>query len=479
LWGLFKGKYRLDLKINALPAYGSSNVICDLKVERNIRFFWGLIGTGWVKTSDAQPRPSPSNLIPWDCVPGGTQSSSGRSGGFSQSGTVGGFSGENFENRTLWGWLLEGLSRPLISVTQSIDIPFNQDIFSFVPITSALDIQNPTLASFYQTHVFPVGGLSGSASSGYMAQNKFTGIINDQSATLYNANHTDFTVRNSQWIFNEMENNSQTYDCEDYCENSMSITGANEICSTAIYKVKGLFPGATVTWSATPSNMVVFDCDTCAQTTITRNGSANGQTTITANISGPCGNTNLTIPITVGVPNNPLSIYGIPDNYNSCKNSIFNVTGSGGFGNSVWTVEGGQIISGQGTSEIYIQLDNTPGNGFYIGLFESNACGLSSVLATKQGNILDCDGGGGTTTRISPNPTNGQLTVAVTDVKTTRNSIKAIIVRNKMGRIFTKMEFPKGVTQHTFNIRNLPNDLYLIEIFDGKVWLEHKVILRN
>ncbi|MEO6682575.1 MAG: T9SS type A sorting domain-containing protein, partial [Ginsengibacter sp.] len=114
-----------------------------------------------------------------------------------------------------------------------------------------------------------------------------------------------------------------------------------------------------------------------------------------------------------------------------------------------------------------------------IGLFESNACGLSSVLATKQGNILDCDGGGGTTTRISPNPTNGQLTVAVTDIKTTRNSIKALIVRNKMGRIFTKMEFPKGVTQHTFNISNLPNDLYLIEIFDGKVWLKHKVILRN
>lgn len=50
LWGLFKGKYRLDLKINALPAYGSTNIICDLKVERNVKLFWGLIGTGWVQT---------------------------------------------------------------------------------------------------------------------------------------------------------------------------------------------------------------------------------------------------------------------------------------------------------------------------------------------------------------------------------------------------------------------------------------------
>ncbi len=68
---LFRNKYRLAVQINALPAYGTQAQICSVVMERNIRLFQGLIGTGWKTTSNSSARISPANTFPWDGVPGG------------------------------------------------------------------------------------------------------------------------------------------------------------------------------------------------------------------------------------------------------------------------------------------------------------------------------------------------------------------------------------------------------------------------
>jgi hypothetical protein len=364
---------------------------------------------------------------------------------------------------------------------------FIQRRFSFIPTTSALDIGQGNTALTNGNYIARYVGATPPAAPFNTPFANFATAFNQDGSQwnfdnnnfrrLNNEPHEGFFIRNANWLANEMNgiNNIRT-NCEAFCTNG-AITGNTTICNSQTLSAP-FGVGVTYIWSVGNPSLVTL-MPNGNNVLVTRNGNANGETTITANISGACGNVNLSVPITVGVPTFPLTINGIPDNYNGCKNAIFNVTGGSGGGNSVWTVLGGQIISGQGTSEIYIQLDNTPGTGFYIGLSESNACGLSNVLATKQGNIVDCDGGGGTTTRISPNPTNGQLTVSITDIKTTKFSIKAIIVRDKMGKIFTKMEFPKGVSQHTFNIGHLPNDMYFIDIFDGKAWKVHKIILRR
>jgi len=298
-----------------------------------------------------------------------------------------------------------------------------------------------------------------------------------------NEDHLQISPRNGNFVADELSRlttnpvgNPPQTNCSAFCANG-AITGNTTICTSQTLTAPF---GVGVTYNWVVGNTALVTPTPIGNTLLlTRNGTASGQTTVTVFMSNVvCGNTTLTIPIIVGVPTSPLTIYGIPDNYNGCRNAVFNVTGGTGGGNSVWTVLGGQIVNGQGTSEIYIQLDNTPGNGFYIGLAESNACGFSSVLATKQGNIVDCDGGG-TTTRISPNPTNGQVRIETTDIKTSKNYIKTIIVRNKLGKVFTKIELPKGVTQHTMNIGNLPNDIYLIDIFDGTGWRVHKLILQK
>jgi hypothetical protein len=212
-----------------------------------------------------------------------------------------------------------------------------------------------------------------------------------------------------------------------------------------------------------------------------------GQGTNSATIQGT-GNGNMIIRATAnnyidektvhnGVPTDPVQILGIPDNYQGCKNSDFNVY-TDRMGNFTWDVIGGQILTGQGTTEIRIRLDNSPGNGFYIGVFESNNCGISSVLGTKQGMIIDCDGGGSTTTRVSPNPTTGQIIIAI-NPKNIGLSIKEYIIKNKMGKVFAKQKLSNDVNQYSLNIASLPNDIYLIDIFDGKKWNTHKIILQK
>lgn len=100
------------------------------------------------------------------------------------------------------------------------------------------------------------------------------------------------------------------------------------------------------------------------------------------------------------------------------------------------------------------------------------------MLGTTQGTIIYCDGGGGsTTTRVSPNPTNGQTNISF--VSEFQNlSINQIIVKNKMGRLFINQKVGK-LKKYNLNLSTLPNDVYLIEIFDGKVWNSHKVILQK
>jgi hypothetical protein len=261
-------------------------------------------------------------------------------------------------------------------------------------------------------------------------------------------------------------------------EPPITISGSQgTICSgSATYSITGMPSGASVIWSLSNStDASIVGCTTCQSVTVSRTTSTNTETVLTATVTDCAFTYTKYYRIILGTMTEPITIYGIPDNYQGCKNADFNVTASRS-GNMVWSVIGGQILYGQGTTEIRVQLDNSPGT-FYIGIAENNSCGLSTVLGTKQGTIIECDGGGGgsTTTRISPNPTTGQLIISIDDKKK-GTLIKEIVIKNRMGRIFNRQKFVSGVTQHNFNVSNYPNDIYIIDVFDGSNWSSHKII---
>lgn len=115
-----------------------------------------------------------------------------------------------------------------------------------------------------------------------LAQNDDVSSSNHFSSLTYN-----FNV--SQEYFIRVENMSQNvtgyYNLSigNPFTNPISIAGNENLCPSGTYSVTGLPTGATVSWSASPSNLVSFGCSTCSQTTITSIGS--GEVTLTATAS--------------------------------------------------------------------------------------------------------------------------------------------------------------------------------------------------
>jgi hypothetical protein len=234
----------------------------------------------------------------------------------------------------------------------------------------------------------------------------------------------------------------------------LNITATNLICDPVNWVVNG--PATIIGGQGT--------------NTVSLQASGNGIIIITGNAGGYTDSKTFT----AGPPTDPLTIYGIPDNYSMCKQQVFNVTTDAG-GYLTWEVLGGQILNGQNTSGITIRLDNYPG-GYYIGLFQSNACGISNVLAYKQGTIIDCDSDGETTTRaaISPNPTSRQIQIDITGSKAT--AIKEVIITDKAGNTKKRFTYSKNIKTVTINLADLPTDVYIVQIYDGINWISKKVV---
>jgi subtilisin family serine protease len=253
---------------------------------------------------------------------------------------------------------------------------------------------------------------------------------------------------------------------------SLSISGSGFICTSETYSLN---TNSSVTWSVSPSGLVNIS-PSGNQVTVTR--VFDGPFTLSATVSAGCG-----VPVTrqllSGTTSTPSTsiIGGIPNNYQFCIGSSFNVysTISPLPVTNNWSVLGGTITAGQGTPHLNIQLDNTPG-GYAIMVPYIDACG-TQIIAQLQGQIVDngCQGSNTQTSiyqrklSIFPNPTADILNVLIefTDdledydyeipnLKVFRNTdsdrIKKKFNSLKLGK--TVSEFGGGVSFDTFvNVR--------------------------
>jgi hypothetical protein len=269
-------KWWLTSQLNALPNNGVDNIEY-FKFERRIKL-WG-IGFGW-KTLSEHTRQNPVGYVGWDAAPGGTQSIKDRTDGGLSTGTQ---SQPFYKN--WYGF-------PFASLKAGVNLSLNQDVFSFVPTVSALDA--PFGISLNTVFNFTANGNSNTATFKYQAQSKETG------STLFNRNHTDYTPRNAKWIYNEMENITQTVTCEEYCNNSnvYVISGTRLICSSASYSIANLPTGSTVTWSLSSPSTALSLIPNGNQVTVTNNNSGIANRTLIATITVP----NCAIPIVISKP---------------------------------------------------------------------------------------------------------------------------------------------------------------------------------
>jgi hypothetical protein len=358
---------------------------------------------------------------------------------------------------------------------------YNQGVainFTFVPVGSALDVSPYTTPVFSQKYVNGTNQSYPSTSETFIAQETV-----QNNAALTNNVHIRFTARNSQWLFNEMENLNNNLNCSNECSNPFTIVGDDPVCTTKVFSLsKPVQRGATITWSVTPSTLASVT-STGNQTTLTRLG--NGDVTLTATINNGCPNTNATTIVHVGVPPAPTQMYfnGVGySNYTQdlCLNRIVNyeilvdpVAGASSYYWSIGAPNAVTLNSGQGSDVINATVYGTTGSSLTFAVQAVNACGTGYPIQV-DGEVCGF-GLERNSFAASPNPTTGdvQIEALATDKATT---IKEIQVTDKFGNIKKTIKLNTSPKKHKINIADLPADVYIIRIYDGKTWVSKKVI---
>lgn len=85
---------------------------------------------------------------------------------------------------------------------------------------------------------------------------------------------------------------------------------------------------------------------------------------------------------------------------------------------------------------------------------------------------------------VSPNPSSDNITIESATNSTAKETKKALEIRevelaDKMGIVRHRQKFTGGVTTANLSVNTLPNDLYILRIFDGKMWHSHKVLIQH
>jgi hypothetical protein len=276
---------KAEMMINALPEQGTSKRITFLRLRYEVRLFWYLkLNIDVLNIS----KNAPSYALPWDGSPGGTYSLSG--------GTT---SGSFQWNKLMW-------------------LGYNGNIsgeFSFVPTISALDISNPTSSSLAARFVGGVSSTSPSSANNFIAQERVS------NTSKYNIMHIGFTDRNSEWLFNEMQNNTTNIlNCSNECNLTVSISSTSSfVCGSIVYlSVPDFGNGTTYTWSVGPGLSIVSEQGT-HQIGITSTTGNYSSSAVSVNVNTKCGTVSSSTIMNIG--SGPASISNPYDM--SCYCQIF------------------------------------------------------------------------------------------------------------------------------------------------------------
>ena len=350
--------------------------------------------------------------------------------------------------------------------------------YTALPVGSALDVDPFNSSTFTEKYVNGFNPTFPSKGNTFIAQETNT------TRSLFNNASMRFTARNARFLFNEMEQLPNTEVCSSECSNPFTLNGPAVVCTSNIFTIPNLPRGLPVTWSSSPLNIVDIapSVNNTAEATVSRVSS--GNVTVTATINA-CGQTALSKAIRVGgFSSSDYPVFG-PNTLCTNATGFFNTYNLAGATNYAWF--GGTIVSGQGTPNVSIQAPSTSGS-MIVGVRVANSCDAGGSPGTKfvQVNTF-C----GNSFAVAPNPATYEVMVTLNEAGGTaavasRSALKIVprqtdIVQvrllDKMGNLLKIYNYAKGNRQARINVSGLVPDIYVLKIFNGVNWEDHKIMV--
>ncbi|MEP6737682.1 MAG: DNRLRE domain-containing protein, partial [Chryseolinea sp.] len=259
----FSGKrWKTNITINTTPATGTNQAYAaNIKIEKRIL---ALIPVNVTVFNGS--RNSIAGAYPWDTAPGGY-----------------------FDLATI-KTKVPGI--PTIRLYPILDTKLTfrlANSFTHSPTVSSLDIATTPLTAAAITAPYPNGGNSSYTSriGNYITQEK---DLTERIGSFYNSRHIQFSYRNANWIFNEMQGISQPINnCTYLCSNpTLAISGPTQLCTgSSAFTLSGAPAGSTINWVVS-SNMSLASGQGTTTLNVTKTGSGVG--IVNAYLSGSCGN---------------------------------------------------------------------------------------------------------------------------------------------------------------------------------------------
>ncbi|MFC4230984.1 M43 family zinc metalloprotease [Parasediminibacterium paludis] len=298
-------------------------------------------------------------------------------------------------------------------------------------------------------------------------------------------NYMDYTVDNCKNIYTQDQTNRmraifatggpRASFIENYFHINTPNIGNGFCIGTQINVTATNLACLPITWSVSGPVSITGGQNT-NQLTIQATGNAN------ATIVATAGGYTSSINITVGIPNANISVLPFTTGQQYCTNSFGNtliISPANAAESYQWGYSSSQnsiqptIINQNGSSEQNFNF--YLGGNYQIFANPQNACGIGPIATLDIFVNDNCGGGGFGFFAVSPNPTTGDVQVETTGTDKT-TTIKEIQVTDKLGNVKKKIKLGADTKKHKISIADLPADVYIIRIYDGKTWTSKKVI---
>lgn len=373
---------------------------------------------------------------------------------------------------------------------------FIQRRFAFIHTTSALDIglgnttltNNDYLASYIGgiPPITPLNSPFDNFSTAFnfnpitiSGRDPNTNQIIYQFTSTGSEPHEGLYLRTANWLAAELNgNNAVRTNCIAFCSNG-TIVGNSPICSTETFTAP-FGNDATYTWTLSPPNSATIT--TNGNTiNITKISTVSGFATLSVDITGACGNRTLSRAIAIGGPYTGFTISGYPYADQSCYEveSINSFQATLAYGESGTGYQWGHRVLGVTgdimypyNSPYFTLIPDQPGT-YEIFVRPTNACGAGTPESVKTITVAYSCLGGRSMFTASPNPTTGDVLIESIDKKT---NIKQIDITDKLGNLKKRIMVGLDSKKSKISIAELPADIYIIRIFDGKNWVSKKVV---